>query len=436
MSSLVVVGAQWGDEGKGKIVDYFTEGADLVARFHGGNNAGHTIVVNNEVTKLSVLPSGILHSHVTAVIGAGVVINGFQLKKELDELAQKGIKITSDRLLIDERADLILEYHIVCDQEYEKYLAGGKIGTTGRGIGPTYMDRVARVGVRVGELRNIENLKNKVLRRVNETNIYLKSVLKVDREVRESQVIDSLYELAKILLPFAGDVSSTVYNGYKLGKNIIFEGAQGSLLDISFGTFPYVTSSNTISGAVCTGIGVGPKCIDYVLGVVKAYCTRVGEGPFLTEDLSKAGEMLRTKGGEFGVVTKRPRRCGWFDVAAVRTSIRLSGIDSLVITKLDVLSGLSKIPVCIGYRRGGEVMTDLALFEDNSTLEPIYEEILGWNEDISNIKEWSKLPDSCKFYLDRLASLVNCPISLVSVGPDRTATIWVNTPNELKTFIK
>ncbi len=436
MSSLVVIGAQWGDEGKGKLVDYLTTNADVVVRFQGGNNAGHTLVVDGVTTKLHLVPSGILHEGTRCFIAAGVVLNPDVFAQELDGLEKAGINITPERIIIDRDTHLITPYHVALDEARERSRGADKIGTTGRGIGPAYEDRANRTGIRMAELLNMEELEQKILKNVEEKNRYLTGALGATEEVSADEVISFLKRAADRLIPHIGNVSLLIEQARKLEKRIIFEGAQGTLLDQMHGTLPYVTSSHTLSGAVFTGCGIGPRSLDSVLGVAKAYCTRVGEGPFPTELHDDTGEQLRTKGGEIGTTTGRPRRCGWFDAVAMKRAVRLNGFDSLAITKLDVLSGLEQIKVCINYRLDGSKVEDVpSLSSELAKVEPEYITFDGWEDDLTGIRKWHHLPAEARFYLATLAEIVACPISLVSVGPERSSTIFSSTASFVSNFM-
>lgn len=432
-----MVGVQWGDEGKGKIVDSLTSNAEYVVRFQGGNNAGHTLVVDGRKTKLRLVPSGILRPDTICCIAAGVVLDADVFKEELEELKQSGVSVEPNRLLVDQNTHLIMPYQRAIDIAREARAGSGKIGTTGRGIGPCYEDRANRTGVRVCELYNIQSLMERLKPIIFERNIYLKEVLKSEVEILERDVLRYLNDAASLLIPHIANISLKVSAAYAAEKRIVFEGAQGTLLDQIHGTIPYVTSSNTIAGAVLTGCGVGPRTIDHILGVVKAYCTRVGEGPFPTEESGKIGDYLREVGHEFGTVTGRARRCGWFDAVLVKEAVRLNGVDSLALTKLDVLSGLDAIKVCIGYELDGVKCVQVPpLASELAKIKPIYVEFAGWKEDITGIRKWYNLPQNAKVYLSSLAEMVGCDISMVSVGPGREATIYAHGSMHLKNFIK
>jgi adenylosuccinate synthase len=436
MSSIVIVGAQWGDEGKGKIVDVLTERADWVVRFQGGNNAGHTIVVEGVKTALSLLPSGILRPHVKCLLGAGVVLNPTVLLSEIDRVRAAGAEISPKRLVIDRDAHLVLDYHIMVDKARELMRGSSKIGTTGRGIGPAYEDRSQRSGIRCADLVTPARMRERVRAHVEEKNRLLKYVLDSKVHLDFDELWARLEQEAAILAPFVGNGSRRIFDALRNGERVIFEGAQGVLLDQVHGTYPFVTSSSTIAGSATIGVGIGPKMIDSVLGIAKAYCTRVGEGPFPTEMLGELGDEVRKKGHEFGTVTGRPRRCGWFDVVAMKRAIRTSGIDSVILTKLDVLSGLPTLKLCTSYRRGGEVVDDLPpSSEDYEGLEAEYLEVPGWVEDISGARTWEALPTTARTFVETLSGLLECPVSFVSVGPGREATIAVAPPTVVKEFL-
>ena len=435
MSSLVVVGCQWGDEGKGKLVDYLTSNADWVARFHGGNNAGHTLVVDGVTTKLNLIPSGILRNNCRCVLGAGVVIDPQVILTEIEQLRKSNINITPQRLVLDRDAHLILNYHKALDAAKELSRGDKKIGTTGKGIGPAYEDRATRCGIRLAELFHLDRLKPKIEKRVIEVNKVIKNVLEQDLVVSFDEVWSNVEMAASGLTPFVGNVSVLLDIASKADSKIVFEGAQGTLLDQVHGTIPYVTSSNTLSGAVTTGCGIGPKHLDHILGVAKAYCTRVGEGPFPTELKNELGDKIREIGREYGTVTGRARRCGWFDAFAMKRAVRLNGVDSLAITKLDVLSDLDTIKICINYKLNNEKLEDVpSLAEDLELIEPEYIEVPGWKCDISGAKKWHHLPPEARMYLSTLSEILACPVHIVSVGPERNATIFANSASFLKSF--
>lgn len=425
--NVVVVGTQWGDEGKGKIVDWLTEFADGVVRFQGGHNAGHTLVINGRKTILRLIPSGVLRDGVACYIGNGVVLSPHALLAEIDELKGAGIEVPS-RLAISGNCPLILEYHVALDKARELKRGGAKIGTTGRGIGPAYEDKVARRAVRAQDLFDADRFGERVRESLDFHNFVLTRYLDAPA-VDAQHVIDSTLALADRLKPMIADVSHRLNLAIGQGKRLLFEGAQGSLLDVDHGTYPYVTSSNTVAGAASAGAGVAPQQLHYVLGITKAYATRVGSGPFPTELLDATGEHLRTKGNEFGAVTGRPRRCGWFDAAALRRAVQLNGTTGLCITKLDVLDGMPTVRLCTGYRyRGAE--TDLLPFgaDEVAVCEPVYEDFPGWTESTFGVQQWAQLPLNARRYLERLAEAIGAPIDMVSTGPDREQTILLRQP--------
>ncbi|MFY9397646.1 MAG: adenylosuccinate synthase [Desulfomonilia bacterium] len=420
MANVVVVGTQWGDEGKGKIVDLLTENSDLVIRFQGGNNAGHTLVVGERKIILHLIPSGILHEGKLCVIGSGLVIDPEILLEEIAALKEKGYTVSTDTLAVSDRAHVIMPYHKMIDHARE---ATQKIGTTGRGIGPAYEDKARRTGIRMNDLVHPELLQRKVDAIFDEKQEYLTSILKV-KGLNKSELIEKYQAMGEQLRPFVTDTSVLIGRMIRRGKNLLFEGAQGANLDMDHGTYPYVTSSNTVAGQACVGAGVGPTKIDTVLGICKAYTTRVGGGPFPTELDDEIGERLRAFGGEYGATTGRPRRCGWLDLVALRHSIRLSDISRLAITKLDVLSGFETIKVATSYRSGGTLIehmpADLEMYPD---LEIVYEELPGWEEAISSIRSYDELPANCKAYISYLEDRLEVKASIVSVGPKREETI-------------
>jgi len=417
MSVKVIVGTQWGDEGKGKITDMLAEKVDLVVRYQGGNNAGHTVVVGDKTFKLHLIPSGILYPSVACVIGNGVVIDPEILLKEIETLAKQGVKVTPKRLKISSIAHVILPYHKLLDQAQEAGRSDEKIGTTGRGIGPAYTDKVARFGVRVLDLFNKESFTKKLKKREWHKLI-------PDLKLTEEEVVETYMAFAKRLEPFVEDTSLFINDAIKAGKRILMEGAQGTLLDVDHGTYPYVTSSNPIAGAACTGAGIGPHKIDQVIGVTKAYATRVGEGPFPTEDHGDQGEYLRTKGCEFGTTTNRPRRCGWLDLVVLRYAVRVNGLTEICLTKLDVLDGLKTIKVCNSYKTPNGIISELPMDPELfSKCEPIYDEVPGWKEEIANMTQWSDLPLNARNYIKYIENLTGINISLVSVGSKRNQTI-------------
>lgn len=425
--NVVILGTQWGDEGKGKIVDLLTDQADLVARFQGGHNAGHTLVIDGEKTVLHLIPSGILREHVSCVIGNGVVLSPHALLKEIAELEEKNVPVR-ERLKISPSCPLILPYHIALDQARELARGSAKIGTTGRGIGPAYEDKVARRGVRVGDLLHPERFAARLKEVMELHNFQLTQYYKVEA-VDYQQVLDEALEMAKEIIPMVADVTGMLHEHREAGKNILFEGAQGSLLDIDHGTYPFVTSSNTTAGGTATGSGFGPLYLDYVLGITKAYTTRVGSGPFPTELFDAAGKHLAEKGHEFGATTGRPRRCGWFDAVALRQAVRINSVSGICLTKLDVLDGLETIKICTAYQDAAGNSAPMPVdAEDFEALVPVYEEAAGWSESTLGAKTLEQLPANARAYISRLEVLVGAPIDIVSTGPDRVETIVLKHP--------
>jgi adenylosuccinate synthase len=425
--NVVVIGTQWGDEGKGKIVDWLTEQAQGVVRFQGGHNAGHTLVINGVKTILRLIPSGILRPDVHCYIGNGVVLSPPALLGEMDELKAAGIDC-APRLSISGNCPLILDYHVALDKAREERKGAGKIGTTGRGIGPAYEDKVARRAVRAQDLFDPSRFGDLVREALDYHNFVLTRYLNASA-VDADGVIDRTLALAERLKPMITDVSYRLNAEMAAGRRLLFEGAQGTLLDVDHGTYPFVTSSNTVAGAASAGAGVAPQCLNYVLGITKAYSTRVGSGPFPTELLEETGELLRTRGKEFGAVTGRPRRCGWFDGAALRRSVQLNGTTGLCITKLDVLDGMPVVRLCTGYRFRGSVVDILPFGADEvAQCEPIYEDFPGWNESTFGVQSWDRLPANARRYLDRLAAVTGVPLDMVSTGPDRDQTIMLRHP--------
>ncbi|MCW0206047.1 adenylosuccinate synthase [Achromobacter veterisilvae] len=425
--NVVVIGTQWGDEGKGKIVDWLAESVQGVVRFQGGHNAGHTLWINGKKTILRLIPSGIMHPGVTCFIGNGVVLSPEALLKEIEELEAAGLDVRS-RLQISEICPLILPYHVAIDKAREARKGDGKIGTTGRGIGPAYEDKVARRALRVQDLFNPSLFDEKLAEVLDYHNFVLTKYLGAEA-VSADEVRDQAMALAPAIAPMVKDVSSNLYAMQQEGKRILFEGAQGALLDVDHGTYPFVTSSNCVAGAASAGAGVGPQQLDYVLGITKAYTTRVGSGPFPTELVDEIGTRLATIGKEFGSVTGRPRRCGWFDGAALKRSVRLNGITGLCITKLDVLDGLETIQLGVGYRVNGE-FRDVLPYGAHAVAQaqPVLEELPGWSESTVGITEYDKLPQAARRYLERVAEVCGVPIDLVSTGPDRNETIVLRHP--------
>ncbi len=423
MPNVVVIGTQWGDEGKGKIVDLLTAQAQHIVRFQGGNNAGHTLVVAGKKYVFHLLPSGILHQDKICYIGNGVVVDPLVLVEELDRLAEKGIRVKPEHLVISERAHIIMPYHRALDNAREKKAGRAAIGTTGRGIGPCYMDKIGRVGIRFVDLIHPEIFRDKVLSNLEEKNFWLKEYFKAET-LESGPIMDSYTAVAERLAAYAGNVPLALDQAQKKGDNILFEGAQGTHLDIDHGTYPYVTSSNPVAGTVSAGAGVGPTRIKSVVGLVKAYTTRVGGGPFATELEDDNGIHLQKVGNEYGSTTGRPRRCGWLDLVAVAEAVRLSGITSLALTKLDVLTGLDRVKICTAYELDGEQIRHMPpLLEDLSRCKPVYKTIKGWGDDITSAKELKDLPPAAREYIDTVEELSGCPISHVSVGPDRAETI-------------
>ena len=423
MSSLVIVGAQWGDEGKGKLTDYLAEKADVVVRYQGGNNAGHTVEVDNETYKLQLIPSGILYPDKQCIIGNGVVLDPEAFLNEIRNLENRGI--STRNLRISDRAHIIFPYHKKIDELLELKRGSDDIGTTKKGIGPCYADKTERIGIRVCDLLKKEVLAKKLKVNVELKNAYLKKMYDFEGYSYDEMLAKYL-EYAEQIRPFVEDTSVLIYDAIKAGRKVLFEGAQGTLLDLDFGTYPYVTSSHPIAGGVCIGAGVGPALIGKVVGVVKAYTTRVGKGPFPTELFDETGEHIRIVGKEFGTVTGRPRRCGWFDAVIVRYAARISGLTGIAVTKLDTLSNIPTIKMCVGYRLGKKIIRDFpASLEDLEKCEPIYEKFKGWG-DISDITEYNKLPTSVLRYLERIEEICGTRISLLSVGPKRSQTIMID----------
>ncbi len=428
MANVVIIGTQWGDEGKGKIVDLLTEKADYVVRFQGGNNAGHTLVVNGKKFIFHLVPSGILHPGKLCMIGNGVVLDPSVLIQELDELEQAGIAISPANLLISRYTHVIMPYHRAMDAAREAKKGAGKIGTTGRGIGPCYEDKVCRTGVRVHDLFDEKKLREKLEVNLEEKNFLLKQFFRADILSLEA-IAEEYLEYGRRLKPFAENVSERLYAADRQGKNILFEGAQGTHLDVDHGTYPFVTSSNTVAGNACCGSGIGPTRIDRVVGVVKAYTTRVGGGPFATELLDATGERIQQVGGEYGATTGRPRRCGWLDMVVVNTSVRLNGLSGLAMTKLDVLTGIPMLKIAVRYRCGHEELSavppELAALE---ACEPVCEEFPGWEEDIRQVRRFDDLPENTKRYLKAVEEISGVPLEIVSVGPGRDETILIRHP--------
>jgi adenylosuccinate synthase len=416
--NLCVLGAQWGDEGKGKIVDLLTPRFEIVARYQGGHNAGHTVYVNGTKFVLRLIPSGILHPGITCVIGNGVVVDPTALFAEVDELARNGVEVGS-RLVVSDKAHLILPYHRDLDLLSEARRGERKIGTTSRGIGPAYEDKIARRGIRVGDLADPKGLEANI-----RDNVTARNRLVHDSTMDWRQVFDELMERAKRLRPLVRDVSLLLSDEMRAGKSVLFEGAQGTLLDIDHGTYPYVTSSNASVGGVCTGLGIGPRSIGAVLGVVKAYTTRVGEGPLPTELSGEMGQRLRDSGNEYGAVTGRPRRCGWYDAVAVRYGVRINGLDALALTKLDVLDGLERIDICTSYRCGSRTLTEFPSdIGQLAACEPVYESMPGWSQPTKGVRRYGDLPEKARHYIARLEEVTGVAAAVISTGSERDETI-------------
>ena len=426
--NVVVLGTQWGDEGKGKIVDLLTDQAAAVVRYQGGHNAGHTLVIDGQKTILRLIPSGILRADTQCLIGNGVVLSPEALFKEVGELEARGVPVR-ERLRISSACSLILPYHVALDQAREKARGEAKIGTTGRGIGPAYEDKIARRGLRVGDLFHPERFAVKLKEVLDYHNFVLQNYFN-EPPVDFQKTYDEAMEHAKVMQPLVMDVVSRLHELRKAGENLMFEGAQGTLLDIDHGTYPFVTSSNTTAGGVATGSGVGPLYLDYILGITKAYTTRVGSGPFPTELFDETGAYLAKQGHEFGSVTGRPRRCGWFDAVILRRSIEINSISGLCLTKLDVLDGLDIVRICTGYKdAAGNLLTEAPTDADSYTgLQPVYEEMPGWSESTVGAQSLEALPANAQAYIRRIGELVGAPIDIVSTGPDRKETIVLRHP--------
>ncbi len=428
MANVAVIGAQWGDEGKGKIVDLFTRDADVVVRFQGGNNAGHTLVVDGVKTVLHLIPSGALHKDKLCVIGNGVVVDPEILLEEIRALRAKGHLLDDALLKLSEEAHLIMPYHKAIDLARERLRGKGKIGTTGRGIGPAYEDKVARVGIRFVDLLDGTTFRDKLKRNIEEKNIYLKAILK-EKTLDYGAIYEDYCGYREELQRYIANTGVLLDRLMKAGKKVLFEGAQGTLLDVDHGTYPYVTSSNTVIGGVCTGAGIGPRNIQEVIGLSKAYTTRVGSGPFPTELKDATGERLMQDGGEYGATTGRPRRCGWFDAVGVRHAVRINGLTGIALTKLDVLTGFKKLKICTAYKSGGETYHDFpASLRALKNAEPVWEEMDGWDEPLTSARKLSELPSNARRYVDRLEKIVGAEIILVSVGPGREETIVLRNP--------
>ncbi len=429
MANVVVVGTQWGDEGKGKIVDLLTEHADFVVRFQGGNNAGHTLVVDGKKYVFHLIPSGILYENKMCFIGNGVVLDPGVLLEEMDKLAASGLPVNPRQLMISERAHLIMPYHRLLDSCSESALASGKkIGTTGRGIGPCYGDKILRKGIKAGDLLDQGSLMEKIRENLEEKNFLFSKKFNTD-PLKAEAIYDEYLKYAERLAPYIDNVSVALDNGRKAGKHILFEGAQGTQLDIDHGTYPFVTSSNTIAGNACTGSGFGPSHIDCVIGILKAYTTRVGEGPFPTELLDATGDALQQKGGEFGATTGRKRRCGWLDGVIAREAVRLNGINGMAITKLDVLSGQPTLKLATSYEADGKKMTAMpGNIKTFARMQPLYEDLAGWSEEISQARSVDDLPSKARDYVKRIEEFTETPAYILSVGPGREQTMLLNNP--------
>jgi len=429
MANVVVVGAQWGDEGKGKIVDLLTEYADVVARYQGGHNAGHTVMVNNEKFILHLIPTGILHRGKICIIGNGVVVDPASLIKEIEDLKKRKISVGRN-LYISGRAHVIMPYHIILDGKYEESKGSRKIGTTGRGIGPAYVDKMSRIGFRMADLLNSRAFKEKLKTVLSDINFLLEKKYN-NRKLNFNKIYSDYMKYAEYLAPFITDTVVLINKLIAQGKNVLFEGAQGTLLDIDHGTYPYVTSSNASAGGVCTGLGISPRKINNILGIIKAYTTRVGGGPFPTELSGELGDHLRARGGEYGATTGRPRRCGWIDLVSLRHSMRVNDFTGIAITKLDVLDGLEKIKVCTAYRLKGKrgKVTDFPQSVDVlETIEPVYKELEGWNQSTQGITNIKRLPKNARAYLDFIEDHLNISVSIISTGQRRHEFIMLKNP--------
>ncbi len=427
MANVVVIGSQWGDEGKGKIVDWLSERADLVVRFQGGHNAGHTLVVDGVVYKLSLLPSGVVRKGKLGIIGNGVVIDPHALVSEIERLGKQGLEISPKNLRIAENATLILSLHRELDALREDASSGTKIGTTRRGIGPAYEDKVGRRAIRVMDLANIDTLPAKIDRLLAHHNAILRGF--GHDEISNKTIYDELTSVADRILPFRESVWKLLDEKRRAGKRILFEGAQGTLLDVDHGTYPFVTSSNTVSGQAAAGSGIGPGALNYILGITKAYTTRVGEGPFPTELTDEVGQFLGERGHEFGTVTGRSRRCDWFDAVLVRQAVSINGITGIALTKLDVLDGLDEIKVCVGYRLDGAEIDYLPASQgQQARVEPIYETLEGWKGTTAGARSWKELPAQAVKYVRHIEELIGCPVAMLSTSPERDDTILVQDP--------
>ncbi|HEY5525813.1 MAG TPA: adenylosuccinate synthase [Clostridium sp.] len=425
MSAFIVLGAQWGDEGKGKMTDYLAEEAEVVVRFQGGNNAGHTVEVGDRQYKLHLIPSAILYDDKLNVIGNGVVVDPKALFEEIGYLEKEGVKVTPEKLIISDRAHVIMPYHKLLDKLKEEARGKNDIGTTGKGIGPCYTDKIERCGIRICDLLHEKVFEEKLREDMAMKNTYITKVYGGEA-IDVEEVLKEYNEYAKRIRPFVQDTSVKVYNEIKANKNVLFEGAQGMLLDIDYGTYPFVTSSNTTAGGVSNGVGIGPNMITNAVGIAKAYTTRVGKGPFPTELLDEVGEWIRETGHEYGVTTGRSRRCGWLDLVIIKSSVRVSGLTSLAVTKIDTLAGLEKIKVCVGYKFNGEIIDYFpASLEDLANCEPVYETFDGWDSSVADARKYEDLPENARKYLERISEFTETKISIVSVGPKRDQTMRV-----------
>lgn len=427
MTNVAVIGAQWGDEGKGKIVDWLSARAEVIVRFQGGHNAGHTLVIDGKVFKLSLLPSGVVRTGKLSIIGNGVVVDPWHLISEIESLRGQGVEITPQSLVLAENATMILPFYAQIDRAREEARAGGKIGTTGRGIGPAYEDKVARRAIRFCDLHNPDVLREKIDNLMLHHNAVLRG-LKAP-EIDRAWFENALAEITPRVLPFIQPAWRVLHHAHAAGKRILFEGAQGSLLDVDHGTYPFVTSSNTVAGMAAVGSGMGPRDINYVLGITKAYTTRVGSGPFPSELFDDIGEGIGQRGKEFGTVTGRKRRCGWFDAVAVRQAVQVNGIDGIALTKLDVLDGMAEIKICVAYELHGQRLDYLpAGMAEQKNLQPIYETFPGWQESTKGARSWSDLNANAIKYTKRIEELIQTPIALLSTSPERDDTILVRDP--------
>lgn len=425
MPSIIVVGLQWGDEGKGKIVDVLSEKADVVARFQGGHNAGHTVVINNEKFILHVIPSGILYKGKKCLIGNGVVIDPASLVKEIEGLRKRNVQIDGSNLLISKHAHVIMPYHVAIDQESEKLKGSKSIGTTGRGIGPAYCDKIGRAGIRISDLYQGDLFRSKLKSNLLHINFLLENMYKA-KGFNPDEIFKEYSEYAEKLKEHIADTDVIINDAIKSNKNILLEGAQGTLLDIDHGTYPYVTSSNSTAGGACTGLGIGPTKITGVLGVIKAYTTRVGGGPFPTEIHDSLGEIIREKGGEYGATTGRPRRCGWLDMVILRHSVRVNGLTGVAITKLDILDGLENLKICTSYKYNEKIYNEFPK-EINifSECEPVYEDVKGWKQSTAGITEYRKLPEEAKIYIEKIQEMLGVEVQLISTGQRRDELIKI-----------